>query len=125
MCSRATRLAVCAAARIETSGLGWRDGTTTRISAPPVTAWACAPRTRTERRLDDREIPTEDGRRLGLLEDNEELTRERYAACVHAAAALLAQQGFLSDALAIAYLERARSTNLTPTAPSHAPTARS
>jgi hypothetical protein len=52
---------------------------------------------------DFRETPTEAWRRLGLLAANETLTREKYAACVQAAAERLRKEGFFSDRTAQLY----------------------
>ncbi|PYQ53142.1 MAG: hypothetical protein DMF78_09820 [Acidobacteria bacterium] len=56
---------------------------------------------------DYRETPTEAWRRLGLLGRGETLTREKYVACVRAAAESLAGDGFFSAATARGYVERA------------------
>jgi len=56
---------------------------------------------------DYRETPTEAWRRLGLLGRAETLTREKYVACVRAAAESLARDGFFSAATARGYAERA------------------
>jgi len=63
---------------------------------------------------DYRETPTQAWRRLGLLKPNEELTRERYAACVQNAADELRKNGFFSDKTAAWYAEQARTTALGP-----------
>ncbi len=63
---------------------------------------------------DHRETPTEAWRRLGLLQQDEELTREKYAACVRAAADALRNDGFFSERTAQRYVEQARTTNLQP-----------
>ena len=57
---------------------------------------------------DARETPTEAWRRLGLLQKNETLTTDAYAACVQRAAGQLRRDGFFSDATAAGYIERAR-----------------
>ena len=56
---------------------------------------------------DYRETPTEAWRRLGLLGRAETLTREKYVACVRAAAESLARDGFFSAETARGYAERA------------------
>jgi hypothetical protein len=63
---------------------------------------------------DYRETPTEAWQRLGLLQRNEELTREKYVSCVEAAAALLAKDGFLSAEAVASYIERAKTADLMP-----------
>jgi hypothetical protein len=63
---------------------------------------------------DYRETPTQAWRRLGLLQKNEELTREKYVACVQRAADQLRTEGFFSDKTAAAYVERARADDLQP-----------
>ena len=63
---------------------------------------------------DYRETPTQAWRRVGLLKPNEELTRERYAACVQNAAGELRKNGFFSDKTAAWYAEQARTTALGP-----------
>lgn len=61
---------------------------------------------------DRRETATQAWRRLGLLRAGEELTHDRYVACVDSAARALQQTGFLSDRSAAAYVERARTVAL-------------
>jgi Alpha/beta hydrolase domain len=63
---------------------------------------------------DYRETPTEAWRRLGLLGKGETLTREKYVACVRAAAESLAREGFFSAATARGYRERAQTDDLAP-----------
>ncbi len=63
---------------------------------------------------DYRETPTQAWRRLGLLQKNEELTRDKYVACVQRAADQLRNEGFFSDKTAAAYVERARAEDLQP-----------
>lgn len=63
---------------------------------------------------DWRETPTQAWRRLGLLRNDETLTRERYLACVQAAAERLRKDGFFSDRTAAAYVEQSRRTELQP-----------
>jgi hypothetical protein len=63
---------------------------------------------------DYRETPSQAWRRLGLLQKNEELTRERYVACVRIAADRLRRDGFFADKTAGEYVERARTTDLQP-----------
>ena len=62
------------------------------------------------------ETPTDAWRRLGLLQKNEELTREKYVACVQNAADQLRRDGFFSDKTAADYLERAKKVDLRPRA---------
>jgi Alpha/beta hydrolase domain len=61
---------------------------------------------------DYRETATTAWRRLGLLRKDEELTREKYIACVQRAAEQLRKDGFFSDATAAAYVSRAREESL-------------
>jgi hypothetical protein len=61
-----------------------------------------------------RETPTEAWRRLGLLQKNETLTREKYVSCVRRAAEQLRTDGFFSDRTASSYIERARTADLRP-----------
>lgn len=63
---------------------------------------------------DYRETPTRAWWRLGLLPVNEELTREKYVACVQAAAEKLKQDGFFTDETVAGYVERARTADLQP-----------
>jgi hypothetical protein len=63
---------------------------------------------------DYRETPTQAWRRLGLLQPNETLTREKYVACVQNAADALRKGGFFSDKTAAWYVEQAKSVELTP-----------
>jgi hypothetical protein len=63
---------------------------------------------------DARETPTQAWRRLGLLRRDESLTRERYVACVQAAAEDLRRNGFFSDETARGYAERARAADIEP-----------
>jgi hypothetical protein len=63
---------------------------------------------------DFRETPTQAWRRLGLLQKTEDLTREKYAACVQAAADQLRKDGFFSDGTAKWYAEQAKTTDLEP-----------
>jgi hypothetical protein len=63
---------------------------------------------------DFRETPTQAWRRLGLLPGTEELTREKYVACVRTAAEQLRRDGFFSDQTARWYEEQARSADLQP-----------
>jgi hypothetical protein len=63
---------------------------------------------------DYRETPSEAWQRLGLLQRNEELTREKYVSCVQSAADLLAKDGFLSAEAVAAYVERAKTADLMP-----------
>jgi Alpha/beta hydrolase domain len=61
---------------------------------------------------DYRETPTQAWRRLGLLKPAETLTREKYIACVLAAADTLRKEGFFSDKTAESYAATARTTEL-------------
>lgn len=63
---------------------------------------------------DYRETPTQAWRRLGLLQKGETLTRERYVACVEAAALALQKDGFFSEKTARQYAAAARTTELQP-----------
>lgn len=65
---------------------------------------------------DYRETPTEAWRRLGLLQKNETLTREKYQTCVERAADQLRKDGFVSDKTAASYIEQAKKTDLQPNA---------
>src|SRR5262245_21354534 len=66
---------------------------------------------------DYRETPTQAWRRLGLLQKTEELTRDRYVACVQRAADDLRKDGFFSDKTAAAYVEQAKTADLQPRTP--------
>ena len=63
---------------------------------------------------DTRETPTEAWRRLGLLQQREELTRDKYVACVQTAAEQLRKEGFFSDKTAADYAEQAKTADLQP-----------
>jgi hypothetical protein len=63
---------------------------------------------------DYRETPTQAWRRLGLLQPNETLTREKYVGCVQKAADTLRKDGFFSEKTADWYVEQAKSAELTP-----------
>jgi hypothetical protein len=63
---------------------------------------------------DRRETPSEAWRRLGLLKPSEELTREKYVACITGAAERLRQQGFFSAETARRYGEQAKETDIQP-----------
>ncbi|MBI1873963.1 MAG: hypothetical protein HYS05_08755 [Acidobacteria bacterium] len=63
---------------------------------------------------DYRETPTEAWRRLGLLQKNDDLTRDRYAVCVRRAADELRKGGFFPDRTAAWYVDQANSTDLQP-----------
>jgi hypothetical protein len=63
---------------------------------------------------DLRETPTQAWRRLGLLDQDETLTREKYVACVTSAAEQLRHDGFFSEATARAYVEQAKSASIEP-----------
>ena len=64
---------------------------------------------------DYRETPTQAWRRLGRLQPNETLTREKYVACVQSAAEALRKDGFFSDKTAAWYAEHAKTAPLTAT----------
>jgi Alpha/beta hydrolase domain len=66
---------------------------------------------------DYRETPSQAWRRLGLLQKNEELTREKYVTCVQNAADRLRRDGFFSDQTAAGYVERAKTADLQPKHP--------
>ncbi len=61
---------------------------------------------------DFRETPTAAWQRLGLLQKGEELTRERYQACVKASAEQLQKDGFLTEKTVQWYIEQAKTTPL-------------
>jgi hypothetical protein len=63
---------------------------------------------------DFRETPTEAWRRLGLLAKGEELTRDRYSACVQSAAEQLRKDGFFSERTALWYVTQAKTADLQP-----------
>jgi hypothetical protein len=63
---------------------------------------------------DYRETPTQAWRRLGLLQGTDDLTRDRYIACVQRAAEQLRKEGFFSDKTAAWYVEQAKTTDLQP-----------
>jgi hypothetical protein len=63
---------------------------------------------------DYRETPTQAWRRLGLLQGNETLTREKYVSCVTTAANKLRSEGFFSDKTAGAYAQQAQTADLLP-----------
>jgi hypothetical protein len=63
---------------------------------------------------DYRETPTQAWRRLGLLQKQEELTRDRYVSCVQRAADQLRTEGFFSEKTAAGYVEQAKTADLTP-----------
>ena len=63
---------------------------------------------------DSRETPTQAWRRLGLLQNNEQLTRDTYVACVQRAADQLRTEGFFSDKTAASYVEQAKTADLQP-----------
>jgi hypothetical protein len=65
---------------------------------------------------DFRETPTQAWQRLGLLAKGESLTREKYAACVQAAAASLRDAGFFSDKTVAWYTDWAQKVDLAPKA---------
>jgi hypothetical protein len=66
---------------------------------------------------DFRETPTAAWRRLGLLQNGEELTRERFVSCVQRSADQLRKEGFFSEATARWYVEEARKTDVAPKMP--------
>src|SRR5439155_21446152 len=66
---------------------------------------------------DSRETPAQAWRRLGLLQRNDDLTREKYVACVQRAADTLAKEGFFADKTAAAYVEQAKTADLQPRRP--------
>jgi hypothetical protein len=66
---------------------------------------------------DYRETPTQAWRRLGLLQKTEELTRDKYVACVQRAADQLRKEGFFSDKTAAAYVAQAKAADLQPRTP--------
>jgi hypothetical protein len=61
---------------------------------------------------DYRETPSQAWHRLGLLRAGEELTQDRYVACVQQAAEQLRREGFFSDKTAAAYVEQAKTADL-------------
>ena len=63
---------------------------------------------------DFRETPTQAWRRLGLLERDQELSRETYVNCVGDAAAALAAKGFFDPATVTEYVRNAQDKNLMP-----------
>lgn len=63
---------------------------------------------------DERETPTAAWRRLGLLAQGEDLTRERYVQCVADAAGGLRDDGFFSAATASRYVQQARTRDILP-----------
>jgi hypothetical protein len=65
---------------------------------------------------DFRETPTDAWRRIGLLGQGAELTRERYIECVAAAAGALRDDGLFSSETASRYVQRARTQDLRPAA---------
>jgi hypothetical protein len=70
---------------------------------------------------DLRETPTQAWRRLGLLAQDESLTRDKYIACVTSAAEQLRRDGFFSDATARAYAEAAKTADIEPKQPTTDP----
>jgi hypothetical protein len=63
-------------------------------------------------RRGQRETVTEAWRRLGLLSQNENFGREKYVACVQAAAAKLRAEKFFTDATLRAYVDEANKAEL-------------
>jgi hypothetical protein len=66
---------------------------------------------------DRRETPTQAWQRLGLLRKGEPLSREKYVACVTAAANALADQGFISSETVKRYAQEAEHADLAPKSP--------
>jgi len=66
---------------------------------------------------DRRETPTQAWQRLGLLLKGEPLSREKYVACVTAAANALADQGFISSETVKRYAQEAEHADLAPKSP--------
>jgi hypothetical protein len=66
---------------------------------------------------DFRENPDEAWRRLGLLQKDEALTREKYVGCVRAAAEALRKDGFFSDRTVKLYIDLAGKTEIRPQPP--------
>ena len=60
------------------------------------------------------ETPSQAWQRLGLLADGEELTKDRYVACVREAAESLRRDGFFREETAQMYIERAQTADLSP-----------
>ena len=52
--------------------------------------------------------------RLGLLKPGEQLTREKYVACVQQSADQLRKDGFFSEKTATEYIEAAKKSDLQP-----------
>ncbi len=63
---------------------------------------------------DYRETPTAAWKRLGLLQQGESLTRDKYVACVQSAAEKLRTDGFIAEPVAADYVARARTAELQP-----------
>jgi len=63
---------------------------------------------------DLRETTAQAWRRLGLLQKGEDLTRDKYVACVQRAAQQLRTEGFFSDKTAASYGEQAKTADLRP-----------
>ena len=63
---------------------------------------------------DLRETPAQAWRRLGLLQKSEELTRDKYVACVQRAVEQLRTEGFFSDKTTTWYIEQAKTAELSP-----------
>jgi hypothetical protein len=63
---------------------------------------------------DFRETAAQAWQRLGLLKKGEDLTREKYVACITAATSRLQKDGFISDKTAAAYIDQAPRTDLVP-----------
>lgn len=63
---------------------------------------------------DFRETPSQAWRRLGLLKQGEELTREAYVACVQQAAGRLQKDGFFTQKTVTGYVDEANNAELLP-----------
>jgi len=61
---------------------------------------------------DFRETPTQAWRRLGLIGENEDFTRERYVECIRTAAEKLHADGFFSEETIERYVQQARQQDL-------------
>jgi hypothetical protein len=70
---------------------------------------------------DYRETPTQAWKRMGLLQGNETLTREKYVACVQKSTAALHKDGFFSDKMAAWYVDQAKTADLNPKTPDPPP----
>jgi hypothetical protein len=63
---------------------------------------------------DFRETPAQAWQRLGLLQNDGQLTREKYVGCVETAAGRLAKDGFFSTQTSSEYIKNARTADLQP-----------